>query len=107
MKREMTAEQCAEKGRQLREGRERKAGLKALGESAHALHETIIDDAALERQNKELRDLIKWLAPRIERIPGSGIGVSQTMCLLCVLGKPEFKRLPCRHGEIWKIARET
>ncbi len=62
--------------------------------------------ATLRAQLAQAIDLIRWLAPRIERVPGSGIGVSRTLCLLCVMGKPEFKRLPCRHSEIWKIAEE-
>ena len=81
-RKEMTVEQRREVGRRLKEGRERKAAdLKAFGKSAHALHQTIIDGAALERQNVILRDLIRWIAPRIERVNGSGIGKSRTFCL--------------------------
>jgi hypothetical protein len=55
-------------------------------------------------ENQQLRDLIAWLAPRIERRNGNG-EISDKFCLLCTLGQPEFKRQPCRHNEVWRIAK--
>ena len=79
--------------------------------------ETILDDPAaravlievqegiaLREENTRLRDLIKWIAPRIQRVNGSGMGLSDKWCILCVLGRPEFKRQPCRHQDIWQEA---
>lgn len=52
----------------------------------------------------QLRDLLRWLAPRIERRNGNG-AVSDSMCILCVLGQPQYKRQPCRHSEIFELGR--
>jgi hypothetical protein len=51
---------------------------------------------------ERLRDLIKWLAPRIERVNGSGTGASRNWCILCALGPPALRK-PCRHAEIFEI----
>ena len=55
---------------------------------------------------ERLRELIRWLAPRIERRNGNG-QVSEKLCLLCVMGQPQFKRQPCRHDEIYLIGRSV
>lgn len=60
------------------------------------------------RNHKELGmmiEVIKAMAVRIERRNANG-EVSRQFCLLCVLGQPQFKRMPCIHDTIWKIARE-
>jgi hypothetical protein len=67
-------------------------------------HFHAIDHDALHAEVEHLRDLIRWLAPRIERRNGNGM-ISDQLCLLCVLGQPQFKRQPCRHAEIWTIGR--
>ena len=70
---------------------------------------TIIDDltpAAVVKENARLRDLLAWVAPRIRRVNGSGTGVSDKHCLMCTMGWPEYKRQPCRHDEIFAIAKE-
>jgi hypothetical protein len=53
----------------------------------------------------QLEALIRWIAPRIQRRNANG-GVSDQFCILCSLGQPEFKRQPCRHAEIWAIAKD-
>ena len=63
-----------------------------------------VEDRAAMRHLADLLDLIKWLAPRIERRNGNG-AVSDKLCLLCVLGQPQYKREPCRHDEIFQIRR--
>lgn len=60
----------------------------------------------LVEEREALLDLIKWIAPRIQRRNGNG-GLGETFCLLCVMGQPQFKRMPCRHAEIWRIANDA
>ena len=66
-------------------------------------------NAELRRENQRLRDLLSryadlvaWVAPRIERRNMNGMP-SDRFCLLCSLGQPQYKRLPCRHEEIWRL----
>jgi hypothetical protein len=60
----------------------------------------------LEKENARLRDLLAWVAPRIRRRNANGME-SDSLCLLCVMGIPEFKRQPCRHAEIFALAKEN
>ena len=58
----------------------------------------------LRQENAYLKQLISWIAPRIERRNANG-AVADKFCILCVLGQPQYKRLPCRHSELWAIAK--
>lgn len=53
-----------------------------------------------------LKRLIAWIGVRLVRRDGNGAPTDR-ICLLCLLGQPEFRRQPCRHAEIWGIAKEV
>lgn len=57
----------------------------------------------LRERNRELTELLLWLGPRIRRRNANG-AESERFCLCCTLGQPQYKRLPCRHSEIWALA---
>jgi hypothetical protein len=64
------------------------------------------EDMQRYAENELLKNLIRWIAPRIERRNANGMP-SDRFCLLCVMGQPQFRRQPCRHDEIFQIAKES
>lgn len=67
------------------------------------IHPSVED---LQAENEQLRELLCWIAPRIE-VRTASMQKATQFCFLCSSYLRKIRRAECKHDAIWRIAAEA